>query len=272
MTKEKFIHYANDSQLINSDLYSEFESITKIFPYFQSGHVLKLLASKEKDALCFETTKSKTSVYIDKPAAIFELLFPELLPIISKGDAEIISLDKKSEESMSKITDNQIDNQSGKTIEVTDENQKSQEELKAVLKARLQEIIKEKEEADDLTTQGSLVKEIPDNDSSEIMSETDKKEEKKQIERLAVTFAKNPPKIVLKEDNEITENTRQMAEKSIIEPDDLSSETLAKIYVKQGHYDKAIKIYRALNLKNPEKSIYFANQIDEINKLKNKSK
>lgn len=42
------------------------------------------------------------------------------------------------------------------------------------------------------------------------------------------------------------------------------TETMANIYLKQGHKDKAIKIYRQLILVNPEKSVYFANQIQKI--------
>ena len=46
--------------------------------------------------------------------------------------------------------------------------------------------------------------------------------------------------------------------------DEIVSEELAEIYVKQGLYSDAINTYRKLSLVNSEKSIYFAELIAEI--------
>lgn len=45
------------------------------------------------------------------------------------------------------------------------------------------------------------------------------------------------------------------------------TETLARIYVKQKRYDKALQIIKNLSLKYPEKNVYFADQIRFLEKL-----
>lgn len=47
------------------------------------------------------------------------------------------------------------------------------------------------------------------------------------------------------------------------------TETLASIYAQQGYYKKAVQIFEKLNLKYPEKSTYFAAQIEKIKHLMN---
>ncbi len=65
-------------------------------------------------------------------------------------------------------------------------------------------------------------------------------------------------------------NPISAAQDSVVDQENIVSETLATIYAKQGYFGKAISIYEKLILKNPEKSIYFAGQISELkNKLNN---
>ncbi len=50
--------------------------------------------------------------------------------------------------------------------------------------------------------------------------------------------------------------------------DRLMTETLARIYLEQKNYDKAIQSYKILSLKYPEKSSFFAHQIKLVKELK----
>lgn len=86
------------------------------------------------------------------------------------------------------------------------------------------------------------------------------------INELVDKFTVQPIKVSKPTDEAL--HNAEAAKKSLIKHDDIASETLAKIYIKQKHYDKAIKIYRTLSLKNPEKIIYFANLIEEVEKNK----
>ncbi|MBR5807854.1 MAG: hypothetical protein IKY24_04445 [Alistipes sp.] len=87
--------------------------------------------------------------------------------------------------------------------------------------------------------------------------------EESEGEIISRFLRKNDYRIVAEEgevDNEVC------TEADIDDEDDLVSEELAEIYLAQGLKSEAIEIYRKLSLLNSEKSIYFAEKIENIEK------
>ena len=69
---------------------------------------------------------------------------------------------------------------------------------------------------------------------------------------------------IVAEEGEVEVDVRTEAE--IDDEDDLVSEELAEIYLAQGLKSEAVEIYRKLSLRNSEKSVYFAEKIESIEK------
>ena len=96
-----------------------------------------------------------------------------------------------------------------------------------------------------------------------------KTEDVEQLERrkkfkLIDEFITNNPKI--NPDRTYTP-THNIAKAQLIQPEELMTETLARIYVEQKNYKKAIQSYKILSLKYPEKSSFFAIQIRAVEQL-----
>ena len=149
------------------------------------------------------------------------------------------------------------------------------QQLQAELKKRLAEIAAEKTENKTLSNviseKGEDEKEeilVPKVEEVKIEQEKPKisvKKEKKDVNDLIENFIINQPRIKAKrvpDDHPIED----LAQKSAIDKEEIVSETLGKIYLKQGNFQKAIKTYEKLSLKFPEKSSYFAAQIENIKK------
>ena len=69
------------------------------------------------------------------------------------------------------------------------------------------------------------------------------------------------------EDTEEQEDMDESVSIENMEDESYFTETLAKIYVKQQRYSKALEIIKKLNLKYPKKNAYFADQIRFLEKL-----
>jgi hypothetical protein len=74
-------------------------------------------------------------------------------------------------------------------------------------------------------------------------------------------------RIVPGEDN--STSGEDFSARSVAESEDLMNETLANIHIKQKRYQKAVEIFERLRLKYPEKSVYFARRIKEMEDLIN---
>ena len=70
-----------------------------------------------------------------------------------------------------------------------------------------------------------------------------------------------PSKSVKEQEASQTSKSEEVGEDSLL------SETLSKIYIQQGHYDKALRIIRSLSLNYPEKSRFFADQIRFLERI-----
>jgi len=87
--------------------------------------------------------------------------------------------------------------------------------------------------------------------------------QKEQIE-IIENFIKTQPSITKNKLSTPPPSSTDLAEKSLVYGDNIISETLVEILLKQGKKDKAIEVLKKLIWKFPQKKAYFAAQIEEL--------
>ena len=265
MDSKQLIGYMTMPERMKGNDVDEVEQMVKTFPYFSIAQALLSIAyqnigspnydSQLKRAAATMPNRDKLRLLsmIAKHRLESKPQIPALPDEFEPKDnvfSSIESIDTKEEQNGSIIREKvfiipEID-LSGSHEELSaemallEEKRKSIDELKAIIANRLKEIEEEKQrkEAGKPAPKKLSRKELIDKFITENPS----------ISRPKAEFY----------------NPISVAQNSIIDQENIVSETLAKIYEQQNYFEKAISIYKKLGLKYPEKSRYFAAQIERL--------
>ena len=275
MDSKQLIGYMTRPELLKGEAVQAMEQIVADYPYFALGQALLTVAYQNTDDERYERQLRRTAALMpnrDK-LRLFTLIARhrwESEPVVQDLPDEytpeetaapsdnvfstIESIETKEEESNGIIQEKVFIipeiNLSGTHEELSaemallEEKRKSLDELKAIIAKRLKELEEEK-----------------------LRKETEQPEPKKLSRKeLIDKFILENPSITRPKAEFY--NPISVAQNSIIDQENIVSETLAKIYEQQGYIDKAISIYEKLRLKYPEKSRYFAAQIERLKESK----
>ena len=214
------------------------EDIQKLisdFPYFDIARLLSLLVSKNSKPSKISEEITESAIYFRERKRLYHLLHSDL----RKNLIQNYKVDSSSQEEL---------------LNLSQDNQDEEDELLDFTYS----------ESGLRNTNESIKSDQPIEKNGETIPQAESKDKKKLIEQ----FLQEDPGVIPADKK--TNLKGDVSKTSILESENLLSDTLAKIYVKQGLYNKAIFAYEKLSLKYPEKSAYFASQIKEIKEIINK--
>jgi len=216
---------------------SSLSDLITTYPYFQTGHLLYTLNLLHLKDAHFLYDLRKTAVYVPDRKQLFFRIETDFFESDQMG---AFDLDDFSFDSPFELIDNFL-SEGGENRE----RDNSEQELTPVIT--------------DYTPYF-----IPDDDTEN--EEAPPLEHQETIDRFLEEDAISPLKINVHSADVSAKETLEHAPDQA-GSDSFFSETLAKIYIKQKKYDKALEIIHKLNLIYPEKSRYFADQIRFLEKL-----
>ncbi len=284
MNKEKFISFMQNPENLDKASMDELAYLIKEFPYCQSAHILLTLNHLKEDSILYDSSLKTTAIYASNRRVL-----KKHIDGLSTNQKSVILHDEGLNEQK---TENQ---ESGiKSQESGDKNQELKAKRKEKRNLASRQARKKKEKRYSGETTDLIIEEEPaDKKKSHSLSELKKIVEKRirEIERekkensgkvsetkVATTtssdlidkFIKDQP--VISRNKVDFFNAKKEAASSIVDQENIVSETLADIYIDQGYSEKAKNIYQKLSLKYPEKSIYFAALIKKAKKDNNNKK
>ncbi len=258
LTKDQLLLFIEKPGLLKEQTIGDLKEIVDEFPYFQSAQLLYTYNLHTRDNFRFDAYLKICSIYATDRTILYRLLQPksireqfQRLPLTAETkDQESAPLFELSEENLITITDfPEFSN-----IEPTEPG---------IIDFDMLSLSQQDE---------TFQLDEPEQNSEEFAPVQADKVEPKPLEKvdLIEQFIKVNPTILPR--IEILSTQKEMSDlKDEVESenDEYITETLSRIYLKQGHYQKAIDSFKRLSLKFPEKSVYFAQQIEEIKKLLN---
>lgn len=251
----------NPYAVTTADL-KDLSEVINEFPYFQALHAIHLKALKQNESFSYNQKLKQTAAHtLDR-----DVLF------------QFITNFNRSEASLKKVSENNsglAQKEESETSEIKSSNSEEMEQssVAKTISAPAEEISIapnaplefSKEEKHSFSEWLKLTSAIPIERLEEVSKKTPTSKKKKLIESpLIDKFLKANPKIKPVKKASPAVNLAVTASN---ETDSLMTETLAKVYIAQKNYKKAIQAYKILSLKNPEKSGLFADQIRAIKKL-----
>ena len=286
MNKKTFTSLlAHPESISQKNLFGLSEIVEK-YPFFQTARALHLKSLKKSNSLLYNDALKLTAAYTADRNILFEYITSnffiqnEISDTIQKQEDSYLKLEVTSEdisEQVSKEIDQQLKTELKKADAILNPDLFHRRE-KSVEKLTKNEITKSDLEKNNpldftkedshsfsewlkLTTAKPIVREETKNLSNS------KKPNSDLINKFIQENPKlKPSKSIVKYDKE-----ENLANQITYTSEALMTETLAKVYLQQNNYQKALQAYKILSLKYPEKSGFFADQIRAINKHINKN-
>ena len=269
MTRDQMLRYLDDPSVLNERTLGELREILDEYPYFQTGHLLYVRNLQNESNFRFSGQLKTCAVYATDRTLLYHLLNPGP----GKKEMHDLSLEISVSPGADDVPFLELADGSLELGDQPDETFKSM--VDHAEKGHFDLLNFEHNESFyTLAGTGNETEKPLSELAKEISHPAQKKNailDSEQKPDLIDRFIKENPAFTARQSDSsgVTERINKQLDGDG-ENDDFITETLARIYVKQGLYMKAIQSYQKLSLKYPEKSVYFARQIEEVTNLLNK--